>query len=48
MTLNEKIIKTSSFYTIDITFDFIRYYMKKLYIFYVDPFVGTGHAIIRP
>ena len=47
MTLNENVINyivldLIILYNFDIKFDFIRYY-----IFCVEPFVGTGHAITR-
>ena len=53
MTLNEKVINYNILdpvilYNFDIKFDFIRGHMKKLWIFFMEPFVGAGHAITRP
>ena len=52
MTLNKKVINYKVWYLIilynfDIKFDFIRNYMKKLWFFYVELFVGAGHAFTR-
>ena len=53
MTLNEKVINYKVLdlvilYNFDIKFDFIWDHMKKLWIFFMKPFVGADHAIIRP
>ena len=53
MTLNEKVINYKVLdlvilYNFDIKFDFIRDHMKMFWIFFMRPFVGASHAIIRP
>ena len=52
MTLNENVINYNVLdlvilYNFDIKFDFIRDHMKKLCIFFIEPFIGVGHAITR-
>ena len=53
MTLNEKVINYKILdlvilYNFDIKFDFIWDHMKKLWFFYVELFIRTGHAIPAP
>ena len=53
MTSNEKVINYKVLdlvilYNFNIKFDFIRAHMKSYEYFYMEPFVGAGHAITRP
>ena len=45
---NYKVLDLVIIYNFGIKFDFIQNYMKKLWTFCVEPFVGAGHAITRP
>ena len=45
--IDNKVLDLDILYNFNIKFDFIRAHMKSYEYFYMEPFVGAGHAIIR-